>query len=213
VFRRAAINAATVLVIVLFGAGAGVLGWRMGRPAAKAPAPPPATTFLHAVKSMQAASGYKFAGRVTIGIEVLNVTGSFSAPDHLDQTLQLVGGPPLERVSIGAVTYQRGPFGWRSLATSPAVGDPRVVFTALGAASGVTQLGSTFAFSLSGASAATVAAGATAQTVVTGSATIQGGWVQALSYRSTAGAGTTVSFTYTAMGSTPPVTAPPAPAS
>jgi hypothetical protein len=116
-------------------------------------------------------------------------------------------------VSIGAVTYQRGPFGWRSVATSPAVGDPRTVFAALGAADGISQQGSTFAFALTGASAATVAAGATAQTVVAGSATIQGGWVQAVNYRSTAGAGTTVSFTYTAMGTAPPVTAPPVAAS
>jgi len=215
--RRVTTNIVTGLVIAILGAGAGVVGWRMGRPAPaaaphKAPAQTAAAAFLGAAKAMQGAASYQFSGRVTIGIDVLNVTWTFSTPDRLHETLQLVGGPPLERVSIGAVTYQRGPFGWAAVTASPAPGDPRAVFAALGTATGVAQQGSNYTFSVTGAGAAALVPGATAASVVTGTAAVASGWVQSLTYHSADGAGTTVSFTCTAIGSAPPVTAPAAPA-
>ena len=208
--QRALVNVATGFVIVVLAAGAGVLGWTMGRPHSKhAPAPPPAATALAtAVRAMQTATSYEFSGRVTIGIEVLNIAGRFAAPDRVDETLQLVGGPPIERVGVGTVTYQRGPFGWRSVASPGPTGDPRAVFAALAAATGLSRQGSTYAFSVSGAAASQLVPGAGSGTVVTGSASIANGWVQSLTYRSTAGAGTSVALTCSAVGTAPQVTTP-----
>lgn len=212
VVQRALVNVATGFVIVALAAGAGLLGWTMGRPHTKhtppPPPPPPATALLAAVRSMQAAASYQFSGRVTIGVEVLNVSGRFSTPDRVDETLQLVGGPPIERVGVGTVTYQRGPFGWRRVAAPGANGDPRAVFTALASASGVTRNGSAYTFSVSGAAASGLVPGAGPGTVVTGSASVASGWVQSLTYRSSAGAGTAVELTCSAFGTAPQVTTP-----
>ena len=123
--RRVMANLGVGLVIVVLGAVAAVLGWRVGRPHA-APAAP-ATALLQAIHGMQSTASYQFSGRVTIGVEVLNVAGRFSAPDRVDETLQLVGGPPVERVGAGTATYQRTVFGWHRIDATTPMGDPRAV--------------------------------------------------------------------------------------
>jgi hypothetical protein len=121
VIRRLLADLATGSVIAALCAGGAVLGWRIGRPH---PPPPAASGLLAAVHAMQSAGCYEFSGRVTIGIEVLNVGGTFSPPDRLQETLQLVGGPPVERLSLGTITYQRGPARWRRVDSAAVVGDP-----------------------------------------------------------------------------------------
>jgi hypothetical protein len=207
VIRRLLANLTASLVIAVCGAVAAVLGWRTGRP--HVPPPPPASVLIAAVRSMQAAPSYAFSGRVTIGLEVLNLSGTFSAPDRLHETLQLVGGPPVERVSLGTVTYQRGATGWRRVDSAATIADPRVVFDTLTDAASVTRQGQAYSFDVSGPSVTALVSGASAATVARGAAVVEAGRVQSLTYRSSAGAGTTATFTYTSLGTAVPVTAPP----
>jgi hypothetical protein len=157
---------------------------------------------------MQAAPSYAFSGRVTIGVEVLNVSGTFSAPDLLHETLQLVGGPPVERVSLGAVTYQRGPTGWRRVGSAATMADPRVVFESLTGAASVGHQGQEYSFNLSGPGVTALVSGGSAATVAHGAAVVEAGRVQSVTYRSSAGAGTTAAFAYTELGTAAPVTVP-----
>jgi hypothetical protein len=207
VIRRLFANLGAGLVIAACGAVAAVLGWRMGRPHVQ-PAPA-ASVFLASARSMQAATSYDFTGRVTIGLEVLNVTGTFSAPDSLQERLQLVGGPPIERVSVGAVTYQQGPGGWQRTGSAATLADPRAVFAALTGAGAVNRQGQEYSFDLTGPEVTALVSGATTATVATGTALIEGGRVQSLAYRSAAGAGTTATFTFSSIDAATPVTAPP----
>ncbi|HVM67585.1 MAG TPA: hypothetical protein VMU14_22115 [Acidimicrobiales bacterium] len=204
--RRLLANSATSLVIAACGGVAGVLGWRVGRP--HVPPAPPASVLSAAARSMQAAPSYAFSGRVTIGVEVLNVAGTFSAPDLLHETLQLVGGPPIERVSLGAVTYQRGPAGWRRVDSAATMADPRAVFQALSGAASVARQGQDYSFVLRTPSVTALVSGGSAATVARGAALVEAGRVQSVTYRSSAGAGTTATFAYTDIGTAAAVTVP-----
>ena len=204
--RRVWSNIAAALVIAVFGATAAIVGWRVGRP--RQPPAPPASALLAAVRSMQADSGYQFSAQVTIGIEVLHVTGTFSAPDRIEEMLQLVGGPPIHRLAVGAVTYQSDTRSWKKVDSAASMADPRAVFDALTDVAGVTRQGSVYAFQVTGASVTALVSGGTAQAVASGTASVVKGSVQNLTYGSKAGAGTTVVFTFSNIGTAPPVTLP-----
>lgn len=206
VTRRVWSNIAAGLVIAVFGATAAIVGWRVGRP--DTPPPAPASAFLIAIRSMQSEESYQFSAQVTIGIEVLHVTGTFSAPDRIEETLQLVGGPPIHRLGVGAVTYQSEGGRWTRVSSAAAMADPRAVFDALADVANVTRQGSVYSFEVTGASVTALVSGGTAQTVASGTAAIANGRIQNLMYGSKAGAGTTVVFTYSNFGTAPPVTLP-----
>jgi hypothetical protein len=157
---------------------------------------------------MQSVASYQFSAQVTIGIEVLHVTGTFSAPDRIDETLQLVGGPPIRRLGVGAVTYQPVFGRWTRTNSAAAMADPRAVFDALADVANVTRQGSVYSFEVTGASVTALVSGGSSQTVASGTATLANGSIQNLMYGSKAGAGTTVVFTFSNFGAAPPVTLP-----
>jgi hypothetical protein len=206
--RRLMTNIAVGIALVGCAVVAAVVGWEVGRPA-EHKGPSASATLLQAVRTMEAAPSYHFSGQVAIGIEVLKLAGEFSAPDHLHETLTLVGGPPVERVIIGAVAYQRSATGWTRIAGASTAGDPRTTFNALANATQVKASGSVYSFELTGTGAAALVSAAGPSTAVSGTVTLASGQIASLTYQSPAGAGTTVSFTYSAIGTTAPVTAPP----
>jgi len=208
VFQRMVTNVAVVIVLFVAAVVAGVVGWELGRPAHHS-GPSPTASLLQSVRTMEGAGSYQFAGQVTIGVEVLKLGGQFSAPDRIHETLTLVGGQPIERVVIGATTYQRTLVGWQKVTASTSAGDPRATFNALAGVTNVHLSGSTYSFELTGTAAAALVTGSDPSATVNGTITVQSGYITTLSYQSPSGAGTTVSFTYSGVGTTPPVTAPP----
>ncbi|MFI5043117.1 MAG: hypothetical protein ACHQNA_14935, partial [Acidimicrobiales bacterium] len=195
-------------IVVACAAAAALIGWEVGRPAHHS-SPSASSTLLQAIRSMQAATDYHFSGQVAIGIEVLKLSGEFSAPDHLHETLTLGGGSPVERVIIGPAAYQRSLLGWQRVAGASTAGDPRSTFTALAGAAHVKVSGSVYSFDMTGPNAAALISGNEPAATVSGTVTVQSGQIVSLTYTSPAGAGTTVAFAYSGVGTTPPVTAPP----
>jgi len=182
-------NAGVALAVAGCAVVAGVIGWNIGRPHHQSSAPPAAaTTLRQAATTMESITSYAFSGRVTIGIESLTLTGQFSAPDHLHETLSLPGVAPVERILVGTSTWQRSGTKWQRVAAASTSSDPRTTFGALATAALISGTGAT--------------------TTITGTATVQGGRIVSVSYRSPAGAGTAVTFSYSGLNTTPPVTAP-----
>ena len=206
--RETMTNAGVALAVAGCAVVAGVIGWNIGRPHHQSSPPPAATTLRQAATTMEAITSYQFSGRVTIGIESLTLTGQFSAPDHLHETLSLPGVAPVERILIGTATYQRSGTKWQKVAAASTSSDPRTTFGALANVSNVTASGDVYSFSVSGPASAELISGTGPSTTITGTATIQGGRIVNVSYRSPAGAGTAVTFAYSALNTTPPVTAP-----
>jgi hypothetical protein len=208
VMREPMTNAGVALAVAGCAVVAGVVGWNIGRPHHQSPTPPAATTLHQAAATMESITNYHFSGRVTIGIESLTLTGEFSAPDHLHETLTLPGVTPVERILIGTSTYQRTGTKWRRVAPASTSSDPRTTFGALASVSNVTANGGVYSFSVTGPASAALISGTGTTTTITGTATVQDGRIVNVSYRSPAGAGTAVTFSYSALNTTPPVTAP-----
>ncbi len=206
--RRTFTNVGVTLAVLGCAVIAAVVGWELGRPARKA-GPPNAATVLHqAATAMESVSSYQFSGQVTIGIETLKLAGEFSAPDHLHETLSLGGSAPVERILIGATTYQRSGTSWKRVASAVTSSDPRSTFGALAGVTAVSASGSVYTFSVTGPATTALISGSAATTTITGTVTIQAGRITGVSFRSAEGAGTGVSFTYAGLNTTPPVTAP-----
>jgi hypothetical protein len=72
----------------------------------------------------------------------------------------------------------------------------------------VTRQRSAYTFEVSGRRVAALVGGATPQAVARGTAFVRDGRVQSLMYHSAAGAGTTVTFTFSGVGTASPVTLP-----
>jgi len=205
--QRFLTNVGVALAVIVVAGVAAFVGWELGRPATHH-TPSAVSTLRQAAVAMESIGSYHFSGQLTIGVEVLTLSGEFSAPDNLHETLVLGGAAPVERILIGQVTYQKGPFGWAKVASATTASDPRSTFGALALATHVTQSGSVYSFSMTGAAAASLVSGAGSTTTITGTVTIQGGQIVSVSYSSPAGAGTTVTFTYSGLNTSPPVTAP-----
>jgi hypothetical protein len=213
VIRRWLTNTGITLAVIVVAVVAAVVGWEFGRPARhSAPRPtanPAAIALRNAATAMESVTSYRFSGQVTVGIEVLRLAGEFSAPDHLHETLTLAGVAPVERVLIGRVAYQRAGTTWKRAAGAATTSDPRSTFSALAGVTSATASGSVYAFTLTGAGAQALISGSGATTTIAGTVTVQAGRIASVSYGSAAGAGTAVSFTYSGLDTTPPVTAPP----
>jgi hypothetical protein len=157
---------------------------------------------------MQSATSYGFVADVTGGAQPVHVSGVFSAPDHIHETVT-VGGSTLELIRIGSRTFSRNaPTGAWTAATPTSTsgpGDPRSAFSPLASAMASSAEGSTYGFTLSDADAAQLVQGSTS---VTGSAVVAGGYITDLRYQSTSPP-VSVHITYTGINSTPAVTAPP----
>jgi hypothetical protein len=208
--RQSLTNFGVAVAVLVCAVVAAVVGWELGRPSHHAAHPPAAATVLHqAATAMEAVTSYQFSGQLTIGIETLKLSGEFSAPDHLHETLTLPGVAPVERVLIGTAVYQRTGSGWQRAAASATSSDPRTTFGALAGVTEVSANGSVYSFSLTGAATSALISGVSSSSTITGTVTIDVGRIVDVSYRSAAGAGTTVTFSYAGLNTTPPVTAPP----
>ena len=207
--RETMTNAGVALAVAGCAVVAGVIGWNIGRPHHQSSAPPAAaTTLRQAATTMESITSYHFTGRVTIGIESLSLSGDFSAPDHLHETLSLPGVAPVERILVGTSTWQRSGTKWQRVAAASTSSDPRTTFGALAGVTNVTANAGVYSFSVTGPATAALISGTGATTTITGTATVQGGRIVNVSYRSPAGAGTAVTYSYSGLNTTPPVTAP-----
>jgi hypothetical protein len=212
------IGAAAWLGIAAVVVVAAVVGWQIAKPnntktkAAAVTLPPatgvPADSLRRAATAMEAASSYRFAGGVSAGGHTITVTGEFSAPDRLHETLTVAGAPPVERVAIGTAAYQRNATTWQAVSGATATGDPRRTFAALAQATAVTVQGSGYRFELVGPAVSSLVTGGSAATTVTGTVTVTNGRITDVVYRSAVASGTTVHFGYSDIGTAPPVTAP-----
>jgi hypothetical protein len=166
----------------------------------------PAGTLHQAALAMESASSYRFTGAVTAGGHSINLSGEFSAPDRLHETITVAGGAPVERIVIGTSAYQRSGTTWQAAPGTASASDPRSTFSALAQATTVSQQGSVYRFTLTGAAAGSLVSGP-ASGSVTGTASLANDRITDLTFAS-AGTGTTVHFIYTDVGSAPPVVAP-----
>ena len=205
--QRFLTNVGVALAVIVVAGVAAFVGWDLGRPATHHAASP-TTTLRQAAVAMESVASYRFSGHLTIGVEVLTLSGEFSTPDNLHETLVLGGAAPVERIVVGQVTYQKGPFGWAKVASATTASDPRSTFGALALATHVTQSGSVYSFSMTGPPAAALVTGVGPDSTVTGTVTLQAGQIVSITYSAPVGAGTTVTFIYSGIGTTPPVTAP-----
>jgi hypothetical protein len=212
------ISAAAWLGITVVVVVAAVVGWQLAKPThakttGAATTAQPATgtaadTLRQAATAMETASSYRFVGDVKVGGRPITISGEFSAPDRLHEILTLAGATTIERVAIGPSAYQRNATTWQAVTGATSTGDPRQTFAALAQATKVTPQGSGFAFELAGPAAASLVSGGVATSTVTGTVTITNGSITDVAYRSAVASGTTVHFAYSAIGTTPPVTAP-----
>ena len=167
-----------------------------------------AGTLRQAALAMEGSSSYRFAGAVNAGGHTVNLSGEFSAPDRLHETITVAGAAPVERIVIGTAAYQRTGTTWQAAPGTATASDPRSTFAALALATTVSQQGSVYSFTLAGAAAGSLVSGGTTSGPVTGTVTVSNDRITDLAFRSAAAAGTTVHFTYSDIGTAPPVVAP-----
>lgn len=142
------------------------------------------------------------------GTQQVHVTGEFSAPDGLHETV-LVGSNTFELVKVGSRTFRRdtptAPWQVAPATSATTATDPRSAFSTLAEAMSVNVEGSTYLFSLSNRAADTLINGSKS---VTGAAVVEGGRIADLRYQSNSPS-IFVHLTYNAINKTPSVTPPP----
>lgn len=157
---------------------------------------------------MRTTAAFRFTADVLSGSQPVHVSGEFSAPDSLHETVK-IGSNTVEVVRVGARAFRResATAAWQLVppANASAPADPRSAFAVLARASSVRLQGSSYLFTLVKSAAASLVDGSTS---VTGAALLVGGRITDLSYRATKPA-VSVHLTYTGFNATPPVTAPP----
>ncbi len=161
-----------------------------------------------AATAMRTVSAFRFTADVVGGAQPIHVSGEFSAPDALHETVK-IGSTTFELVRVGARAFRRDSpaAGWAVVppANAAAPTDPRSAFAVLATAGTVRQEGSSYLFTLNRAAAGGLVNNSTG---VTGSALLAGTRITDLSYRANSPA-ISVHLTYTGFNSTPPVTPPP----
>ena len=157
---------------------------------------------------MRGVETFQFVADVSSGSQQVHVSGEFSAPDALHETVK-VGPDTLEVIRLGARTFRRDTptAAWQAVpaarATTPT--DPRSAFIVLTKATDVRVQGTSYLFTLTGSTAASLVNGSAS---VTGTAVLDGGRISELTYKS-ATPPVSVHLTYTGFNATPRVTAPP----
>jgi hypothetical protein len=157
-----------------------------------------------ALAQTQGATTFTFNGTTTSGAATVKLTGEYSVPNDVHESVQ-IGTATLEFVRVNGKVYRRdsATAAWAA-ATTGIQTDPRTAFALLGdsAASGS---GNAYTFTLSGDAAAKLVSGSTA---VTGTATVGNGYITGLTYSSVSPA-VKVQLTYTNFNATAKVTPPP----
>jgi len=161
---------------------------------------------------MQSVASYRFTGNVVAGGQTLHLTGTFNAPDKVDETVVAGSAGSVRLVLLGSQVLELDPSTgeWNTAAGAPGGGaDLRQAFVALAGATKVTGAGSGsgYSFELDGAAAQSLVSGAAAP--VTGTVTVQGGRITNLAFRS-ATPPISVQLHYSGFGTAPRVTQPPA---
>jgi hypothetical protein len=157
---------------------------------------------------MRTVSAFRFTADVVSGGQQVHVSGEFSAPDALHQTVT-IGAKTVEVVRIGARAFRRdsatAPWQVVPPAEASAPADPRGAFEVLAKPAAVRLQGSSYLFTLSQSAGAALINGSTG---VTGAAQLDGGRITDLSYQAASPA-VSVHLTYAGFNATPAVTAPP----
>jgi len=193
---------------VILGAVLPLLAGCEDAPAAT-PVPAAVKSVRAAASSMQAATSFHFAGNFVAGTQTVTLSGVYSQPGRLDETVQLAGRT-FEFLLDGNTAYERFAPGtrWEKVTRSSAgaLTDPRHAFALLAAVDDANGSGGKFTFTLSGDAAASLVAGSSA---LSGTVTVVSGKIVDLTYTSASPA-VNVHITYSAVGTTATVTPPPA---
>ncbi|GAC1374184.1 MAG: hypothetical protein NVSMB4_01420 [Acidimicrobiales bacterium] len=166
-----------------------------------------------AAKAMASARSFRFVADISrSGAPTLHLSGEFSAPDHVHETITGTPQGSTEVAFIGKTTYRRRPDGrWAQGAPKPGAsagassGDPRQAFEVLEDAESVTT-GSSSTFTLTGTAAHRLDGAAT---TIRGNATLTGSTITALDYQGDDPSATKVVLHYSDIGTSPEVSAPP----
>ncbi|GAC1307570.1 MAG: hypothetical protein NVSMB16_03830 [Acidimicrobiales bacterium] len=166
-----------------------------------------------AAKAMASARSFRFVADISrSGAPTLHLSGEFSAPDHVHETITGTPQGSTEVAFIGKTTYRRRPDGhWVQGAAKPggasagsSSGDPRQAFEVLEDAKSVTT-GSSSTFTLTGTAAHRLDGAAT---TIRGNATLAGSTITALDYQGDDPSATKVVLQYSDIGTAPEVIAP-----
>ena len=174
------------------------------------PAGPGGGALAAAVGQMRAAHSFAFTADVRTGSRTVNLVGEFSAPSSVHETITAGGAAPAEIVLVDSTAYRKTATGTWVAGAQPSTasaGDPRAPFDALLHAENLVVSGADTTFEINGDAARTLAGAKS--TRVTGTVTIAAGAITRLDYASDDPQHTTVHLGYSAIGSAPPVTAPP----
>ncbi len=174
---------------------------------------------LHrAANAMAQASNFTVSGKVTAGGSTTLLAGQFQAPDIVEMTITPATGAPVAVLFAGTKSYVKAADGtWTNhLTGSAGSADPRVAFSVLDKATGVTVASSsgdqtTYAFALPGAAASSIVqgSGTGGTTTLEGTAVVTSGTISELTLKSMSSPATFVAeIHYTAVGSSPPVALP-----
>jgi hypothetical protein len=168
----------------------------------------PAQKLEAAAAAMRTVSAFRFTADVDSGSQQVHVTGEFTAPNALHETVK-IGANTVEALWVGTRAFRRNSAtaAWQVVAPASASAptDPRSAFGVLANATSVHMQGSSYVFSLSKANATSLVKGSNA---VTGAALLDGGRITDLTYQATSPA-VAVHLTYAGFNATPPVTPPP----
>lgn len=186
------------MALVACGGGQGSAATRSG----------PELKLQAAATAMRTVSTFQFTADVVSGSQQVHVSGEFSAPDALHETVK-IGSNTVEVVRMGSRAFRRdsATAAWRAVAAAdaPAPTDPRSAFAVLANATAVRLQGSSYLFTLNKSAAASLVNGSTS---VTGAALLDGGRITDLSYQAASPA-VSVHLVYAGFNATPAVTAPP----
>jgi hypothetical protein len=168
----------------------------------------PAQKLHAAAAAMRTVSAFRFTADVTSGPQQVQVSGEFTAPNSLHETVK-IGANTVEVLWVGTRAFRRNSAtaAWQVVppASASAPTDPRTAFGVLAKAAAVHMQGSSYMFSLSKADATGLVKGSSS---VTGAAQLSGGRITDLTYQAASPA-VSVHLTYAGFNATPPVTPPP----
>jgi hypothetical protein len=161
-----------------------------------------------AATAMRTVLTFRFTADVVSGSQQVKVSGEFSAPDGLHETVT-IGANTVEVLRVGSRAFRRDTptAAWRAVpaANASAPTDPRSAFSVLAGVTDVRLQESSYAFTLGKPAAASLVAGSNS---VTGTALLSAGRIVDLSYKAASPA-VTAHLTYAGFNTTPAVVAPP----
>jgi hypothetical protein len=171
-----------------------------------------------AADAMTQASNFTVSGKVSAGGSTTLLAGQFQAPDVVELTITPATGAPVDVLFAGTKSFVKAADGtWKNHLTGAAgSADPRVAFSVLDKATGVTLASSsggqrTYAFAVPGSMTSLIVQGSDSRGITTlaGTAVVTSGTISELTLTSTTHPGTFMAeLHYTAVGSSPAIALP-----